>query len=162
LSLYNDAEDIYEILYSENGNTIAHFHNLENLPKRLEFDIYAESKSPSSTSVAFEVSTDFAMDDMDGAAPSVGAENLMDKAVSVSNSEQVRSDFVDSAFFAKNIEVKNGVATFTIPKLPDNLTTWKILGYAISDNAEVAQISEQFQVKKPIAIFPNLPRFFVE
>jgi len=49
-----------------------------------------------------------------------------------------------------------------VPKLPDNLTTWTISGYAYTADSKVGDYTNNFIVQKDIALLPQIPRFFID
>ena len=53
------------------------------------------------------------------------------------NASKVRDNFQDLAFYRGTVNVVNGKATLTIDHLPDNLTTWAVVGYAITPESKV-------------------------
>ena len=42
------------------------------------------------------------------------------------NATKLRTEFKDLAFYKTKVSVVNGKATFEVPALPDNLTTWVV------------------------------------
>ena len=73
----------------------------------------------------------------------------------------VRREFKDTAYWNATITTDaNGEATLAI-KLPDNLTTWRILAKAIAANATVGAAQSKLLVTQEIIARPALPRFGV-
>ncbi len=74
----------------------------------------------------------------------------------------VRSDFADSIFWASALETgEDGQAVVDI-LLPDNLTTWKIKGWAMAEGTRVGQGETEFITSKKLVLRQQAPRFFVE
>jgi uncharacterized protein YfaS (alpha-2-macroglobulin family) len=77
------------------------------------------------------------------------------------NNTQVRRRFEDTAYWNAAITTAaNGQATLTI-KLPDNLTTWRIIAKAIAVDANVGAAQSSLLVTQEIIARPALPRFGV-
>jgi len=70
----------------------------------------------------------------------------------------VRKSFVSTPFFDPQVHTDgNGRARVTF-KLPDNLTTFRIMAVAVSAGAEFGSSQGQVRVKKPLLLLPALPR----
>gem|GEM_PF-1668591 len=74
----------------------------------------------------------------------------------------VRSDFKDIAHYTTQVKVVDGVAKVTIPKLPDNLTTWKVVGYGYTVDGKVGSYEADFTVEQELALTPQVPAFLVD
>jgi alpha-2-macroglobulin len=73
---------------------------------------------------------------------------------------QVRSNFQDTAYWnAVIVTDAQGNATLTAP-LPDNVTTWKILGQAITTDTLVGSGTGSVMATKDLLLRPIMPRFF--
>lgn len=71
----------------------------------------------------------------------------------------VRKNFADSALWKVALKTdKNGMAELPIP-LPDNLTTWKIRAWAMTDKCAVGQGESEVIVSKDYLVRLILPRF---
>jgi uncharacterized protein YfaS (alpha-2-macroglobulin family) len=71
----------------------------------------------------------------------------------------VRQDFRSTAFFLGNIVTdRNGRAT-AHPRLPDNLTTFRIIGVAVDASNSFGTGTDSIVVSLPLAARPALPRF---
>jgi len=71
----------------------------------------------------------------------------------------VRKNFADSALWKVTLKTdKNGMAELPIP-LPDNLTTWKIRAWAMTDKCSVGQGESEVIVSKDYLVRLILPRF---
>ena len=89
---------------------------------------------------------------MDAVAESVGAAPEKGSVV-------VRKNFADSALWKVALKTdKNGMAELPIP-LPDNLTTWKIRAWAMTDKCSVGQGESEVIVSKDYLVRLILPRF---
>jgi len=74
----------------------------------------------------------------------------------------VRTNFADSIYWAGALETDaEGVAEVEFP-LPDNLTTWKVKGWAMGDGTRVGEDSAEFTTSKKLVLRQQAPRFFVE
>ncbi len=73
--------------------------------------------------------------------------------------ETLREKFLDTAYWNANVETNsNGVASLTV-KLPDNLTTWRLIGVAASKETAVGDVTRKVLVTKDVLIQPLMPRF---
>ncbi len=73
----------------------------------------------------------------------------------------VRSNFVDTPFWAGDVRTDaSGKATVNVT-LPDNLTTWRLDGRGITQDTYVGQSTTDLISTKPLLIRPATPRFFV-
>ncbi len=85
-----------------------------------------------------------------------------DSSAPVSNAQQsvvVRKNFADSALWKVALKTdKNGMAELPVP-LPDNLTTWKIRAWAMTDKCAVGQGETEVIVSKDYLVRLILPRF---
>ncbi len=74
---------------------------------------------------------------------------------------EVRSNFLDTAFWKADIVTdQNGQATFSVT-LPDNLTTWRLDARGVSAATLVGQSATDIIATKDLLIRPQTPRFFV-
>ncbi|MBK7861550.1 MAG: alpha-2-macroglobulin [Archangiaceae bacterium] len=69
-----------------------------------------------------------------------------------------RSNFKTTALWSPTLEVKGGKGAATF-KLPDNLTTFRIMAVAITDAERFGSGEASIQVNKPVLVLPALPRF---
>jgi len=73
----------------------------------------------------------------------------------------VRGNFPDTAFWnAQVVTDGNGEATI-VATLPDNLTTWRMDGRAVTMDTRVGQNTQDLISTKPLLVSPQTPRFFV-
>ncbi|MBI4130548.1 Ig-like domain-containing protein [Candidatus Roizmanbacteria bacterium] len=73
--------------------------------------------------------------------------------------DTTREKFLDTAYWDAHITTdEKGAASVSIP-LPDNLTTWRFLGVAVSRDTAVGDAIEDVLVTKNVLIQPLLPRF---
>jgi alpha-2-macroglobulin len=70
----------------------------------------------------------------------------------------IRNNFKTTALWLPALEVVNGEATAKF-KLPDNLTTFRIMAVAITQGERFGQGQTEIQVNKPVLALPSLPRF---
>jgi uncharacterized protein YfaS (alpha-2-macroglobulin family) len=72
----------------------------------------------------------------------------------------VRTNFADTAYWAASVTTDSqGNAVVSVP-LPDNLTTWHILGQGISVNTLVGAATTNLVATKDLVLRSLLPRFF--
>ena len=72
---------------------------------------------------------------------------------------QVRSRFADTAYWNTAVDTDaNGNATLSIP-LPDNITTWQILGQGVTADTLAGAASATVIATKDLLLRPLLPRF---
>ncbi len=94
---------------------------------------------------------------MAGAGGMMGADND-----SAGHKPTVRKDFADSALWLANVTTdKNGRAKAKF-KLPDNLTTWRIGGWAVGTKAEVGSVDIRAVTRRDLLVRLQTPRFLVE
>ncbi|MBO5910632.1 MAG: hypothetical protein J6Q05_00320, partial [Elusimicrobiaceae bacterium] len=77
------------------------------------------------------------------------------------NNQTVRTDFAETAYFNSQLSLTNGQgsARFT---LPQSLTAWNILGYALTKNAELGTFNLSTITRKDFMVRLHLPRFYRE
>ena len=74
---------------------------------------------------------------------------------------EVRQDFPDTAYWlARVMTGPDGKATVTVT-LPDNLTTWRLDGRAVTADTKVGQATLDLISTRPLLVRPQTPRFFV-
>lgn len=75
---------------------------------------------------------------------------------------RVRSRFEDTAFWKGVVHIDaNGETTVTIP-MPDNLTTWRTIAYAIDPTTKVGSATTSILATKPVTLRLATPRVIVE
>lgn len=73
--------------------------------------------------------------------------------------DDVRSNFVSSAFWAPNLVTDaNGEVSFTFTA-PDNLTAFRVMAVAADDGSRFGSGERRMTIKKPLLAKPILPRF---
>lgn len=73
--------------------------------------------------------------------------------------ETIREKFLDTAYWNAHLETNDqGKAEFSV-ELPDNLTTWRLIGVAVSKETAVGETFQEVLVTKDVLIQPLLPRF---
>ncbi|HEX4069604.1 MAG TPA: alpha-2-macroglobulin family protein, partial [Planctomycetaceae bacterium] len=74
----------------------------------------------------------------------------------------LRTQFADTAFWAARLEADNdGTVNVSFP-MPENLTTWKIRGWALAPGVRVGQGEAEIVTTKNLLLRMQAPRFFVE
>lgn len=179
LALKNNDKDIVDFFYSDIKNNVKTLYNLSNLIKRFEFkqesskstesnsDFWITTASLKSSSIWFSSSN--AVSSWLSMSESTSSDSVWNQ----SNATKIRTEFKDSAYYNANVDIVDGKAQLTIPKLPDNLTTWVVKWYTITNNlsqidgyknisdTKVWNFETKFQVKKTLNLLPSIPRFFV-
>ncbi|MBB6051644.1 alpha-2-macroglobulin family protein [Armatimonas rosea] len=75
---------------------------------------------------------------------------------------KTREKFVDTAYWNPEVRTNaEGKATVTFP-LPDNLTTWRAVAHAVSDQTAVGYARAKILVNRPFFVRLDMPRFVVE
>ncbi|MFZ2360935.1 MAG: Ig-like domain-containing protein [Anaerolineae bacterium] len=73
---------------------------------------------------------------------------------------ELRTEFEDTALWDPTVVTdENGLAEVSV-KLPDNLTTWRLEGIAVTVDTEVGQATVEIKTSLPLLVRPVLPRFF--
>lgn len=84
-----------------------------------------------------------------------------DKGAADAGVFDVREDFPDTAYWnAFVVTDEDGLANVTIT-LPDNLTTWRMDGRAVTQDTRVGDTVTDILSTKPLLVRPQVPRFFV-
>ncbi|MCQ2410392.1 MAG: MG2 domain-containing protein [Elusimicrobiaceae bacterium] len=73
----------------------------------------------------------------------------------------VRTDFAETAFFNANVALTNGRATLNFT-LPQSLTTWNVLGFALTQDAQLGTFSASTVTRKDLMVRLQMPRFYRE
>jgi len=74
---------------------------------------------------------------------------------------EIRQDFPDTAYWLAHVTTgSDGKATVTVT-LPDNLTTWRMDGRAVTADTRVGQATLDLVSTRPLLVRPQTPRFFV-
>ena len=72
----------------------------------------------------------------------------------------VRSEFPDIAYWRADLTSDaNGVINFSVD-LPDNLTTWRLVAKAVTEDTKVGNTTYDVVATKELQVRPLLPRFF--
>lgn len=172
LALKNNTSSIKNYFYTDTYNEISTYSNLSNIIKRIDFTEISNNQNVDKYNWwwAYETSTmddwmtndlfwDFVTSEATEIAYDMDEES---KAVSTNdNSTKIRTEFKDLAFYNWSVEVKNWKAQIIVPKLPDNLTTWVISGFAYTTDTKVWDFENKFKVQKDLSILPQIPRFFI-
>jgi uncharacterized protein YfaS (alpha-2-macroglobulin family) len=73
---------------------------------------------------------------------------------------EVRSNFPDIAYWRADLTTDaQGVITFSVD-LPDNLTTWRLVAKAVTEDTKVGNTTYDVVATKDLQVRPLLPRFF--
>ncbi len=74
----------------------------------------------------------------------------------------VRKDFADSALWLGNLISDSSGRAKAKFKMPDNLTTWKISGWAVGTKTEVGSVELKTITRRDLLVRLQTPRFLVE
>ncbi len=170
---WDNSVSLLDFFYSSKPSNINTSYTLENLIKRLDFVteeeledqmVYSETKGDMMLWATFE--SEEMMSDMDDGvrmeksmAPMVA--NSIGGSSSSSNATKIREDFKDLAHYKWTVNVVNGKAIVTIPKLPDDLTTWVVKWYTHTYDTKVGEFETSFKTQKQLATINSIPRFFM-
>ena len=75
---------------------------------------------------------------------------------------KARTNFNETAFFYPELRTNEKgelVVEFTVP---ESLTTWKMMGLAITKDLKIGYVENQLITQKSLMVVPNAPRFFRE
>lgn len=160
-------KNIVDFFYSEKDDNIKTDYNLKSLIKRIEFVldendnkykkwayrskwVYTDGLSAK----AWWIQT-MALEE--NIAPMSAEDSI---ASDKSSTNKIRQDFKDIAYYIWKVKIENWQATITVPKLPDDLTTWVIKWFVFTKDTKLWNINWQFKTQKPLMIIPSVPRFF--
>ncbi len=73
----------------------------------------------------------------------------------------IRTDFAETAYFNAQVPLQNGTARIRFT-LPQSITTWNILGFVLTKNAELGTFSASTVSRKDFMVRLHLPRFYRE
>ena len=95
-----------------------------------------------------------------GGGGDFAAEAALSRAAGSEDEADVRQDFRDTAFWSAHVATDtSGQATVEI-LLPDNLTTWRLSGKAVTADSLVGQANAEIVATLPLLLRPVTPRFF--
>ncbi len=75
--------------------------------------------------------------------------------------DSLRTDFAETAYFNTLLPVTNGKATLSF-QMPQALTTWNVLGYVLTKNAQLGSFTANTITRKDFMVRLHLPRFYRE
>ncbi len=130
-------------------------------PKMLMTNAKLASSSRSSAASVQQWSNDAAVEEMavkdslemETVATSAGAEP--------DTTTPVRTDFSETAYFNASVPVLGGKATLAFT-LPQTLTTWNVLGFALTAKADLGTFDASVISQKDLMLRLQLPRFYRE
>ncbi len=117
----------------------------------------------------FEKSLDFA-EDGSATGAALQAEGLAGNAAAPAaavaegasaGAPQVRSDFSETAYYAPQLKVTGGKASFSF-RIPERLTSWNIASYLLTRDAKTGDFSAETVTRKDLMVRLDIPRFFRE
>ena len=108
----------------------------------------------------------FAMDDAGAMGPSAGLSLTVRQTQSVAEPERAaptpRSEFADTAYWNPSARPgPDGNVALRFP-VPENLTGWKVLAWAVGDGTRVGSGEAGFTTSKQLLVRLQAPRFFTE
>ncbi len=74
---------------------------------------------------------------------------------------QARSDFSETAYYAPQLEVTGGKASFSF-RIPERLTSWNVASYLLTRDAKTGDFSAETVTRKDLMVRLDIPRFFRE
>ena len=77
------------------------------------------------------------------------------------DTSSVRTDFAETAYFNPQIPLTNGQATLAFT-FPQALTTWNVLGFVLTKQADFADYTAQLVTRKDFMLRMQMPRFYRE
>ena len=89
------------------------------------------------------------------------ADNVFLAAMSLSEETRVRSDFRTGAYWQGKAETDQQGLSIVRFTLPDSLTTWKAIAWAVDAKCAAGQGKTEFTVKKDFFVRINMPRFLI-
>lgn len=78
-----------------------------------------------------------------------------------SSTPEIRTDFAETAYFNTLLPIRNGTAKINFT-LPQSVTTWNILGFAITKDAQLGNFTASTITRKDFMVRLHLPRFYRE
>ncbi len=91
-------------------------------------------------------------------AATTSAAGIQDVSMDTST---IRTDFAETAYFNALLPVKNGIGHIKFT-MPQSVTTWNILGFAITQDAKFGELSASTITRKDFMVQLHLPRFYRE
>ncbi len=85
----------------------------------------------------------------------------LEEDLGTGDTQTVRTDFTETAYFNSQLPVTNGQATLRFT-LPQSLTTWNILGYVLTKDVEIGSFTLSTITRKDFMVRLHLPRFYRE
>jgi alpha-2-macroglobulin len=93
--------------------------------------------------------------------PSDSLEMAKTPAEQSSAQNEARKDFSETALFNPHINIVKGEANVSFT-MPEQLTSWAILGYAITKDLKTGTLKTEIVTKKDMTLRLEMPRFFRE
>ncbi len=94
-------------------------------------------------------------------ATNAAADLNQKEAQTSADTNTIRTDFAETAYFNSMLPVKNGAAKINFT-LPQSVTTWNILGFAITKDAQFGDFTASTITRKDFMVRLHLPRFYRE
>ena len=159
----DSSKSIYDIFYTSKKHNLRFSYNMIKLIKRLEFE-----KELDSSDNSFEYEDSGIMQKWWRFWVGENLSMAQPQGVSAdwsigwwsSSLTKIRKDFKDLAFYQATVKVKNGKAYVTVPKLPDDLTTWMIKWFVFTRDTKLWDFEKDFITVKPVSTINSIPRFF--
>lgn len=80
---------------------------------------------------------------------------------SQTDTADVRTDFAETAYFNSQVPLNNGTARVRFT-LPQSMTTWNLLGFVLTKNAQFGAFNATMFARKDFMVRVHLPRFYRE
>ena len=111
-------------------------------------------KSAGANALALEEDLEYTMD--------TGTDSMTINTVKESTSTQtIRTDFSETAYFNSQVPLSGGQGLIRFT-LPQSVTTWNILGYALTKNVQLGSFALSTITRKDFMVRLHLPRFYRE
>jgi uncharacterized protein YfaS (alpha-2-macroglobulin family) len=88
-----------------------------------------------------------------------GLGDMMARAAPALSEIELRGDFRFTAFWDPSLETDDGGEANVTFKLPDNLTTFRVMAVAQTQDSKFGRSEAHFKVTKPLLLQASLPRF---
>ena len=165
LALMPDHSDILGAFYTPVSSSVGGYTNLQNLPNRLDWE-QMQNRPRDNENTPDGVMYDLGATTTTMApAPMAGNAMVEKSATSASSSASatphIRTDFRDLAYYTGAVVLSDGTATIFVKNLPEDLTRWRIVGYAADADTRVGDFSGSLSTQTPLSIVANIPQTLV-
>ena len=117
-----------------------------------------ERTTPLPGGISCDVCRDLAPLVADGVA---SADSAAAESAATASAQAPRTDFSETAYFNPMLPLQGGKGTMSFT-LPQSLTSWNIIGFALTQNADFGSFTAQTVTRKELMVRLALPRFWRE